>query len=143
MFNAGGTSFETGGGLTDLVKVKYIPDDWEAKGGRPLKVAAQKDGQLVSFSIKYYMFVNAVGDIGAPIYIIADFNMEVHEVKGMGICTDLHAITYVVFCKTRSANMEFYRWFFKKVFVKFVLDCRMTVYLLISVLMESQTKLTQ
>lgn len=50
--------------------------------------------------------------------------IDVHEVKGMGICTDLQAITYVVFCKTRSANVEFYTWFFKKVFVKFVLDCR-------------------
>ena len=131
MFNADDTSFQKEGGLTDLVKVKYLPDDWEAKGGRPLKVAAQKDGQLVSFFIKYCMFVNAVGNIGAPIYIIADFNMEensidVHEVKGMEICTDLHAITYVIFCKTRSANTEFYRWFFKKVFVKFVLDCRIT-----------------
>ena len=124
MFNADGTSFQTGGGHTDLVKVKYLPYDWEAKSGRPLKVAAQKDGQLVSFFIKYYMFVNAVGDIGAPIYTIADFNMEeytidVHEVKGMGICTDLQAITYIVFCKTRSANVEVYRWFFKKVFVMF------------------------
>ena len=43
-----------------------------------------------------------MGDIGAPIYNIADFNMEEytidgHEVKWMGICTDLQAITYVVF----------------------------------------------
>ena len=37
-FNADGTSFQTGGGLTDLVKVKYLPDDWEAKDGRPFKV---------------------------------------------------------------------------------------------------------
>ena len=35
MSNADGTSFLTGGGLTDLVKVKYLPDDWEAKDGRP------------------------------------------------------------------------------------------------------------
>ena len=39
-------------------------------------------------------------------------------------CGNLHAITYVVFGKTRSANVELYRCFFKKVFVKFVLDCR-------------------
>ena len=74
LFNADGTSSQTEGGLTDLVKVKYLPYDWEARNVRPLKVAAQKDGQLVSFFIKYYMFVNAVGDIGAPIYIIADFH---------------------------------------------------------------------
>ena len=103
MFNADGTSFQTGGGLTGLVKVKYLPDNWEAKDGRPLKVAAQKDGQLVSLFIKYYMFVNAVGDIVAPIYIIADFNMEentidVHEVKGMGICTDHHSSQLFLHC---------------------------------------------
>ena len=49
------------------------------------------------------MFVNAVGDIGAPIYIIADFNMEentidVHEVKGMGICTDHHSSQLFLHC---------------------------------------------
>ena len=47
--------------------------------------------------------------------------VTVISMKGMGICTDLHAITYIVFCKTKSANVEFYRWFFKKVFVKFIL----------------------
>ena len=42
MFNADGTSFLMGGGLTDLVKVKYLPDDWEAKDGRPFKVASRR-----------------------------------------------------------------------------------------------------
>ena len=42
MSNADGTSFQTGGGLTDLVKVKYLPYDWEAKDGRPFKVAPRR-----------------------------------------------------------------------------------------------------
>ena len=42
MFNVDGTSCQTGGGLTDLVKVKYLPDDWEAKDGRLFKVAPRR-----------------------------------------------------------------------------------------------------
>ena len=40
MFNADGTSFQTGGGLSDLVMIKYFAGDFEEKVGRPLKVAA-------------------------------------------------------------------------------------------------------
>ena len=42
MFDADGTSFQTGGGLTDLVKVKFLTDDWEAEDGRPFKVAPRR-----------------------------------------------------------------------------------------------------
>ena len=57
------------------------------------------------------MFVNAVGDIGAPIYTIADFNMEeytidVHEVKGMGICTDLQATVLSLRVSMISLSIE-------------------------------------
>ena len=41
MFNADGTSFQTGGRLMELVKVKYLPLDREIKEGA-LKVSAQK-----------------------------------------------------------------------------------------------------
>ena len=33
LFNAGGTSFQTGSGLTELVRVKYLPLDQEMKKG--------------------------------------------------------------------------------------------------------------
>ena len=75
------------------------------------------------------MFINAFGNSGPPIFIVADASMientiDVHEVYGLGIGTELTAKAYVVFCKTRSANMEFYRWFFESVFVQFVVECR-------------------
>ena len=130
-FNADGTSFQTGGGLSELVKVRYLPEDFESKGG-PLKVAAQKGQSLVCFFIKVYIFINAFGNSGPVTFILDDGNMventiDVHEVYGLGVGTELTTKAYLVFCKTRSANMEFYRWFFEDVFVKFVIDSR-TIY---------------
>ena len=55
-FNADGTSFQTGGGLSELVKVGYLPEDFESKGAS-LKVAAQKGQSLVCFIIKVYIFI--------------------------------------------------------------------------------------
>ena len=60
--------------------VKYFADDFEEKVGWPLKVAAQKHGNLVCYFIKLYVFVNAVGDVGSIIYIIADPNMNAEEI---------------------------------------------------------------
>ena len=105
--------FKQGGGLSELVMVKYFADDYEEKVGRPLKVAAQKHGNLVCYFIKLYMFVNAVGDVGSTIYIIADPNMnaeeiDVQEIRGMGICTDLTCITYIVFCQSISQRRILY-----------------------------------
>ena len=59
LFNADGTSFQTGGGHTDLVKVKYLPYDWEAKNGRPLKVAPRRMVSLYlsSSSITYSLML--------------------------------------------------------------------------------------
>ena len=48
--------------------------------------------------------------------------IDVHEVYGLGVGTELSTKAYLVFCKTRSANLEFYKWFFEDVFVKFVTE---------------------
>ena len=50
--------------------------------------------------------------------------IDVHEVSGLGIGSDVIAKVYVVFCQTRSANVTFYRWFIEDIFVKFVGDIR-------------------
>ena len=54
--------------------VKYLAKDFEKMVGRPLNVAAQKRGKLVSYFIKIYTFVNAVGDF-------ADLNMDADEIN--------------------------------------------------------------
>ena len=58
LFNADETSFQSGGGLTELVSVKYLPLDQEMKEG-PLKVSAQKGASLVACFIKLRLFCNA------------------------------------------------------------------------------------
>jgi hypothetical protein len=128
VINADGTSFQTGGALTDKVCVIYDPDEQKLRGG-PLKVSAVKGGSLVAFFIKYYLCMNATGTTAPAIYIIADINMEegvidVHPVVGLGVGTDITANGYVVFAKTRSVNEEFYRWWFNNIFVEFVMKLR-------------------
>ena len=126
--NADGTSYQTGGALTDKIQVIYDPEEQRARGG-PLKVLPVKGSCLTAYFVKFYLCMNATGTTAPPIYICADDNMEagtidVHLVPGLGIGTDLKADGYVVFAKTRSVNEEFYRWWFTTIYVKFVIDLR-------------------
>ena len=126
--NADGTSYQTGGALTDKIHVIYDPEEQRARGG-PLKVLPVKGSCLTAYFVKFYLCMNTTGTTALPIYICADDNMEagtidVHLVPGLGIGTDLKADDYVVFAKTRSVNEEFYRWWFSTIYVKFVMDLR-------------------
>ena len=126
--NADGTSYQTGGALTDKIHVIYDPEEQKARGG-PLKVLPVKGSCLTAYFVKFYLCMNATGTTAPPIYICADDNMEagtidVHLVPGLGIGTDLKADGYVVFAKTRSVNEEFYRWWFTTIYVRFVMDLR-------------------
>ena len=61
-----------------------------------------------------YMFISAIEHSGPPIYILADsyvkkHEISVHMVEGFWIGTELDSCSYMVFCATRSANMEFNR----------------------------------
>ena len=83
----------------------------------------------MAYFIKLYLFCNAFGISGSPIFIVADSNMnsnqiDVREVSGLGIGSDINAKAYVVFCQRRSANVSFYRWFITDIFVKFFCDIR-------------------
>lgn len=94
-----------------------------------MKVAAEKNAQLTKYFVKFYLSINATGVSATPVYILADANMapdeiEVYSVAGLGIGTDLAAIGYVVFAKTRCVNEAFYAWWFENVFIKFVMDLR-------------------
>ena len=126
--NADGTSYQTGGALTDKIQVIYDPEEQRARGG-PLKVLPVKGSCLTAYFVKFYLCMSATGTTAPPIYICADDNMaagtiDVHLVPGLGIGTDLKADGYVVFAKTRCVNEEFYRWWFTTIYVKFVMDLR-------------------
>ena len=126
--NADGTSYQTGGALTDKIRVIYDIEEQKARGG-PLKVLPVKGSSLTAYFIKFYLCMNATGTTAPPIYICADDNMkagviDVHEVAGLGIGTEVTSIGYVVFAKTRSVNEEFYKWWFTNIYVRFVTDLR-------------------
>ena len=79
--------------------------------------------------MKFYLCISATGSSAPLVYILADKNMkegliDVHEVMGLGIGTDLSSVGWVVFAKTRAVNEEFYRWWFVTVFHKFVVHIR-------------------
>lgn len=126
--NADGTSYQTGGGLTDKVKVIYDPEEQMSRGG-PLKVLPIKGSSLTSYFVKFYLCMNATGTTAPPCYICADDNMkegviDTYAVNGLGIGTEVTSVGYVIFAKTRSVNEEFYRWWFTNIYVKFVMDLR-------------------
>lgn len=128
VINADGTSFQTGGGQTELKAVVYDPEI-QKKKGVGLKVLADKSQSLTGYFVKFYLCISATGSSAPPVYILADKNMkegliDVHEVMGLGIGTDLASVGWVVFAKTRAVNEEFYRWWFVTVFHKFVVDIR-------------------
>jgi hypothetical protein len=127
--NADGTSFNTAGQTTSSIKVIFDPEEQKRKGG-PLKVMPQRGTQLTGHFVKYYGCVTAGGMSGAPIYIVADNNMkneeiDVYEVAGLGLGTEVNNVGYVVFAKTRTVNEEFYRWWFTDIFIKFTVDLRL------------------
>lgn len=126
--NADGTSYQTGGGLTDKVSIIYDPEE-QASRGTPLKVLPVKGSSLTAFFVKFYLCMNATGTTAPPIYIVADANMkdteiDFHEVPGLGIGTEVNTSGYIVFAKTRSVNEAFYRWWFHSIYVPFVLALR-------------------
>jgi hypothetical protein len=127
--NADGTSFQTAGQTTSSVKVIFDPEEQKRKGG-PLKVLPQPGTQLTAHFVKFYGCVTVGGMSAAPIYILADDNMkegeiDVYEVAGLGLGTEVNNVGYVVFAKSRTVNEEFYRWWFTDIFIKFTKDLRL------------------
>jgi hypothetical protein len=68
--------------------------------------------QLTGHFVKFDGCVTVGGMSAPPIYILADDNMkegeiDVHEVPGLGLGTDVNGLGYIVFAKTRSVNEVF------------------------------------
>lgn len=75
--NAEGTSYQTGGALTDKIQVIFDPEKQKARGG-PLKVLPVKGSRLTAYFMKFYLSMNAA----PPIYIWADGNMAAGVIDG-------------------------------------------------------------
>ena len=88
MFYVDGTSFQTGGRLTEPARVKHLPLDQEMKEG-PLKVSAQKGASLLAYFIQLYLFCSAFRISGSLIFIVANSNMDSHQI-------DVHEVSDLV-----------------------------------------------
>ncbi len=84
---------------------------------KALKVLPKKgdNSNGMGLNIKFYLLINTAGDMMDPLYLIANDNMSVEEfdwykVKGLGIGTEPGSFAYLYFCKTRSANKNFFNW---------------------------------
>jgi transposase len=123
LINSDATQFQVGGLLTKKMAVKI-------KIGRkssidPMKVLPEKNEELSAFFIKYYAIMSAGGYLSDPIFIIADPSMDagdidVYDVKGLGIGIDASNKGTLVFCKDRTLCNEYYDWLIEHKILDFV-----------------------
>lgn len=87
-----------------------LPYQMESEGG-------------LSFGVKMYHFHNAAGTCSPPVFVIADGRQDEDTFDAYGIPglnKDHDKMGYLVFCRTRNCNSNFYRWFCRTVVVPFV-----------------------
>ena len=126
--NADATQFKVGGNDDQSVKVKYPKEGKGVTTAFKTRDLVESEG-LVSYFIKYLGLMSAVGVLASPVYIAADKNMEpedldVHWMPNLGVSTDVNAGAWMVFCRTRCANVKFYMWFNEVVLIPFIRDVR-------------------
>jgi hypothetical protein len=119
--NLDATQFTVGNANGGRVKVWYSDENDE---GRPETIkACSNDKGLVSYFIKYFLLMFADGSTGPPVFVVADSNMapdelDIYEVPGLGVSTDMRSMGYVVFCKTRCCNKKFFKWINEEIIFK-------------------------
>ena len=82
------------------------------------------DKSFVLYSVKILVGISAAGWQQPPVYILADDNMQEHElrhykIQGLGVGTNCENYGWVIICKTRTCNDAFYRWYIYQV-IKFI-----------------------
>lgn len=80
---------------------------------------------ITAYFIKYYLIMNAYGQISHPIFVVADETMaedtiDVYRVPCLSLSVSLESTGWLVFCKTRCCNLAFYRWLLKDMIVDFI-----------------------
>ena len=90
----------------------------DSKGGRRQTAELEdcdQGGEYFSYFIKYFLYFFADGSTGPPVYVVADGSIDgndidVYRVPALGISTELYSVSYVVFCKSRCCNINFFLW---------------------------------
>lgn len=108
--------------------------EWEVvvprKSEEDLKPTIESDGDT-DFFVKLYHLNNALGAAAVPVLLLDNDKLGEEECivtkcKGGGntLTMDSGDYCYLVYCKTRAGNREFYRWFGKEVVAPYVKNTR-------------------
>jgi hypothetical protein len=122
ILNSDASQFGVGFDVNEKVVVMYV----DKRGDLNLKAAPNKtDSGITMFFIKWYLLISAGGICGTPVYIIADETVpkgqfRPHKVRNMGYNVGVDNFAWVVFCYSRSCNLEFYKWFNNVVLFEFI-----------------------
>ena len=123
IINADGTSVNTGRILGVKKKVIYKGKRDKKKQMKTMDDGKKKGG--MGFFIKWYHIQVATGERVEPIFIFQDPAMKKDEIDvypcgALAASTDMHAKGYIVFCRTRCANVAFYKWVLTDVIVPLI-----------------------
>jgi hypothetical protein len=121
ILNADATQFPVGNDIKNSLSIKYIGHKITPKKILP----NNKNSRITKFFIKYFCLISAAGYICNPIFIIQDKHMkeeliDVYNILGLGVGTDITSHGFVVFCNSRQCNIEFYKWFNEIVLIEFI-----------------------
>ncbi|KAJ1395080.1 hypothetical protein B484DRAFT_407692 [Ochromonadaceae sp. CCMP2298] len=115
ILNIDATQFEVGSSKGKGIQVVVTERNGVETG--PLKAAPKKGDNStgLAYFIKFFLLINAAGDMHIPVFVVADPFMEEgavdrYEVPGLGAGTDAGAPGWLVFTKTRGCNRAFYDW---------------------------------
>lgn len=126
ILNSDATTFEVGYSKDNKrVVIKYV--GFRNSCGENLKVRPDdsESASITAYFIKYYLLISADGYAAHPVFVVQDNNMaegdiDVHECPGLGVSTTAGEKAYIVFVRTRGANLAFYEWFNTMILFPFV-----------------------
>ena len=130
ILNADATLYTVGYDNKKKLQVKFIQTKKHQLS--PIKIKQEKnDSGITNYTIKYFCLMSAIGKIANPVFIIQDEKMaeniiDTYSVDGLGISTGSASKGYIVFCNSRSCNLEFYKWFNETVLVEFINDLKIS-----------------
>jgi hypothetical protein len=80
---------------------------------------------IVSYYIKFYLIMSAGGYPSTPVFVVQDESMtaetiDAHSIPGLGLQSGTDNHGWLVFCKSRAGNLEFFKWINLHVVVPFV-----------------------
>ena len=107
-------------------KVQYVGD---YRKNMKVLPARHDDCTKLVFGVKLYCLVSATGNTAPPVYVIQDKDMDsstidVYSSNFFSISCITDGNGYIVFCKTRACNENFYKWYNNNILLPFIASQR-------------------